>query len=201
MEKTWLLVSFAPITSSMLPDSNIPTFCSRMFGDTWKILTAYDQEQRPCTRYISQSFIHSAPSSFSANGCFYFCKEEEIWKTSYWNILQNDFWAVAESLEDRSHITWVPHTLFMLPLCVTTHTLYVALCGVHDPEQSSGRHAGVNHWNEPGQAILYQIFSLSKSKPALSKTRQVEKAEEPTLSQRYLIYSHVPPKLITHLQI
>lgn len=40
MGKTWLLVSFAPITSSMLPANNIPIFCSRMVQDTKKILTA-----------------------------------------------------------------------------------------------------------------------------------------------------------------
>lgn len=43
---------------------------------------------------------------------------------------------------------------------------------------------------------------MSKSsEPAWSKTSQAEKVEDPTLSQRYLIYSHVPLKLITHLQV
>lgn len=84
-----------------------------------------------------------------------------------------------------------------------THTSCVtqALCGVCDPEQSSGRHAGVNHWNEPGHATVCQVFSLFKSQSAFSKTRQVEKVEDPTLSQKYFINSHVPSEWITNFQI
>lgn len=42
MGMTWLFVSFVPITSKTLAADTIPVFCSRMFQDIMKTLTALE---------------------------------------------------------------------------------------------------------------------------------------------------------------
>lgn len=169
MRKTWLLVSFAHITSSMLTDNNIPKFCSRIFGDTWKILTVLWAGAEAMYQAHVPKFHSLCSLLFLSQWLFLFLQRrgnlEDLLLKHFTEQPLSSSWRVLNSWKiDLTLPGYHTHTL-----CLTQ-----ALRGVHDPEQSSGRHAGVNHWNEPGHAIVCQIFSLSKLKSALSQTRKWE---------------------------
>lgn len=95
-------------------------YCHLLFKDVWRYLKDINSPTGRSRGHVSgtcakASFTLLPP--FSGNGSFYFCKEEGIWKTSYWNILQNGLWAVAGEFWIPG--SWVSHYLG------TTHTLYV----------------------------------------------------------------------------
>lgn len=173
-------------------------YCHLLFKDVWRYLKDINSPTGRSRGHVSgtcakASFTLLPP--FSGNGCFYFCKEEGIWKTSYWNILQNGLWAVAGEFWIPG--SWVSHYLG------TTHTHFMCYPGFMWCSWSRTvlRQACRCESLKWAWATVHQIFSFTKSKSALSKTRQVEEVEGPTLRQRYLIYSHIPAKLITHLHI
>lgn len=200
--------SFAGITSSVLAANTVPVFCSRMRQDIRKISTALEAGTATCPEdSFSLLLLLSKPTFVSISA-----KQQKfgrpLTETCYRTV-----GAVAET-SWRALSSWKLDLIFLMfpgvpHACCFAWLLFFFFSAELIPgitwcswSRPNFRHARVNHWNERGHAIVSQIFPLSKSsESARPKGSQVEKVEEPTLSQRYLIYSLVPLKWIIHLQI
>lgn len=148
MGMTWLFVSFAGITSSVLAANTVPVFCSRMRQDIRKISTALETGTPTCPEEsFSLLLLLSKPTFVSISA-----KQQKfgrpLTETCYRTV-----GAVAET-SWRALSSWKPDLIFfMFPgvphACCFARLLFffffpqssfLALRGVHDPDQTSGMH-------------------------------------------------------------
>jgi len=138
---TCLFVPFSPITSNMLADNTVPVFCSRMVQDMKKILTALGAGTE-ATYQVHVPKIHSfCCTLFPSQRLFLFLQRSRNLE----GPLQNSLWAVAKASR-RAMSSWkpdltfpaVPHTSFFALLLFFSQSSFLASCGVHDPDETSG---------------------------------------------------------------